>query len=345
MSQTHEDLTETHILGLKTSQTVVRVDELDAREWLASAPTCSALAQHRIAHLGVARAVAPYAIVRMKQSGTYFMGCFGGEGRILIDGRWQVCKAGMACLLPPHMLNAFRCVPGKVWEFGWVRYQALPELRPIVSAGSPVLAKFHAEPLRLAVLGLHSECGGAVRRGLGNAGVGEWGGADNALEHLAAETAIAASNRKLTRTRAPSPSHASAPSPSPAAMHHWVELIQTYVLRFAQPWQMDERLSLLWERVAERLHEDWTLPELAKAAHMSEEHLRRLCTQQLGRSPMRQITYLRMRRAAELLATTNEKIESVAAEVGYQNPFVFSTTFKKWIGWRPSEHRVKAVVR
>ena len=128
-------------------------------------------------------------------------------------------------------------------------------------------------------------------------------------------------------------------------MHHWVELIQTYVLRFAQPWRMDERLSLLWERVAERLPEEWTLHDLAHLAHMSEEHLRRLCTQQLGRSPMRQVTYLRMRRAAELLATTNAKIESIALEVGYQNPFVFSTTFKKWIGWRPSEHRVKALIK
>ncbi len=325
MPQTHEDLTETHILGGKSTQTVVRVDDLDSREWLASAPKCSALAQHRIAHLGVAKAVAPYAIVRKKQSGTYFMACFGGEGRILVDGRWMVCKAGMACLLPPHMLNAFRCVPGKLWEFVWVRYQALPEMRPIVSAGSPVLARFDAEPLRLAVLGLHAECGG----GTGILPVGRTGVSPVNSTSSNRQDACSTHRRDAYAT------------PSPAAMHHWVELIQTYVLRFAQPWRMDERLSLLWEKVAEHLNEEWTLHELAQAAHMSEEHLRRLCTQQLGRSPMRQVTYLRMRRAAELLATTNEKIESIAIEVGYQNPFVFSTTFKKWIGWRPSEHRVR----
>jgi len=42
-----------------------------------------------------------------------------------------------------------------------------------------------------------------------------------------------------------------------------------------------------------------------------------------------------------LLASTTDKIEVIAAAVGYQNPFVFSTTFKKWIGWRPSEHRLR----
>ena len=55
---------------------------------------------------------------------------------------------------------------------------------------------------------------------------------------------------------------------------------------------------------------------------------------------MQQITYLRMQRAAGLLTSTGDKIESIAHAVGYQNPFVFSTTFKKWIGWRPSEYRV-----
>ena len=56
---------------------------------------------------------------------------------------------------------------------------------------------------------------------------------------------------------------------------------------------------------------------------------------------MQQVTFLRMQRAAELLSTNNDKIEVIAASVGYQNPFVFSTTFKKWIGWRPSEFRAK----
>ncbi len=88
------------------------------------------------------------------------------------------------------------------------------------------------------------------------------------------------------------------------------------------------------KRSPAQLDYEWTLSELARVAHVSGEHLRRLCTQQLGRTPMRQVTYLRMRRAAELLSTTDEKIESITHAVGYQNPFVFSNTFKKWIGWR-----------
>jgi AraC-like DNA-binding protein len=127
----------------------------------------------------------------------------------------------------------------------------------------------------------------------------------------------------------------------PAAMFHWVELIHSYVERFAQPWQQDDRLWRLWEMVAADVGRDWTLDELAHRAHVSAEHLRRLCRRALGRTPMHHVTWLRMRKACELLSTTNLKVETVSHTVGYQNPFVFSNTFKKWIGWRPSEHRSK----
>ncbi len=281
-------LSETDILGPRTRQIVVRTDDSDRREWIQGQPVCKSLAQHRMAHLGVREAHAPYSIVRLKQSGTFFMACLGGEGRILVDGRWRACKAGMACLLPSHMLHAFHAVKGKPWHFVWVRSEAVPEKRPIARAGSPVMTEFDGGPLLAAATGLHAECTGEA---------------------------------------------------SPAAVHHWIELVQGYVLRFAHPWQVDPRLARLWERVAARPEAEWTLGLLAFEAHVSAEHLRRLCTQQLGRSPMRQVTYLRMRHAAELLSSTDEKIATVARRVGYKNAFVFSTTFKKWIGWRPSDHR------
>ena len=124
-------------------------------------------------------------------------------------------------------------------------------------------------------------------------------------------------------------------------LQHWVDLVHGYVLRFARPLEKDDRLRLLWERVVAHLADHWTLPLLAQQAGFSNEHLRRLCQRQLGRSPMHQVTYLRMRRAAELLATSPLTIEAIATEVGYRNPFVFSNGFTKWIGWRPSEYRRK----
>jgi AraC-like DNA-binding protein len=274
----HPELIETHRVGAGTRETVIRAED------------CPLLGAHHIAHVGIADAAEPYAMVRTDLPGSYFLSCFGGEGRIYLDGRWQPCGSGMACLAPAHLLHAFHAIPNRRWEFAWVRYDPLAGAGPLGAASAPVLAKFPAEPLRHAVGGLIAE-------------------------HQA--------------------------NSSPAALHHWVELIHGYVVRFAQPWHVDHRLTKVWEAVAFQPGHSWTLGELAAQAHCSAEHLRRLCRKQLGRSPMQQVTYLRMRRAAAILAETEEKLESIACEVGYANPFVFSNTFKRWTGWRPSEYRAR----
>ena len=127
----------------------------------------------------------------------------------------------------------------------------------------------------------------------------------------------------------------------PGLMQGWMELLHQYVLRFAQPSGQDDRLRLLWDRVGASLKDDWNLLRLTHESGYSREHLRRLCRSQLGRGPMHQVTNLRMRQAAELLVKTPHTIEAIAQQVGYQNAFVFSNAFKKWIGWRPSEYRQK----
>ena len=125
----------------------------------------------------------------------------------------------------------------------------------------------------------------------------------------------------------------------PATLHHWVELIHGFVARAASPFQDDDRLWRVWKAIEKDLARDWTLADLEAIGHLSQEHLRRLSQQQLGRSPIQQITYLRMRRAVSLLASTDEKVETIANAVGYQNPFTFSNAFKRWTGKRPSDYR------
>ncbi|MFC4994029.1 AraC family transcriptional regulator [Rubritalea tangerina] len=124
-----------------------------------------------------------------------------------------------------------------------------------------------------------------------------------------------------------------------AATHHWIELMHGYVMSFAQPHQSDNRLWKLWNVVEQNLEQDWTLQSLSQLACLSEEHLRRLCKKQLGRSPVQHLTFLRMQKACSLLATTEDKIEVIAKAVGYRSAFHFSNVFSKWVGCRPSEHR------
>jgi AraC-like DNA-binding protein len=129
----------------------------------------------------------------------------------------------------------------------------------------------------------------------------------------------------------------------PAAAALWVELAHHYVLVFSERWRKDERLWRLWKEVNLNLDRNWTVVEMAKMAGLSSEHLRRLCQQELGRSPMKQVTFLRMRHAAGLLATTKWKTEAIARMVGYADSSIFSKVFKRWIGWPPRIHRRQMV--
>jgi AraC-like DNA-binding protein len=290
MNKPKEDLTDVTIHSPRTQMRGVRAANVELRPWIADFPVCQALNLYQIIHVGIQEAVAPTRIVRTNQTTTYFLACFGGRGKVLIDGRWRICREGFACLLPAHTLNAFEAIPGVVWKFCWGCYQRPAEQRPIADATTPVMARFEALPLRSAILGLMYECSGPGQ---------------------------------------------------PTLMQEWANLVHAYVLRFAQPTNQPDQLRLLWERVGAHLSDDWTLAKLAREAGYSNEHLRRLCRRQLGRSPMHQVIYMRMRRAAELLASTEQTIEAIAFEVGYHNPFVFSNAFTKWIGWRPSEYRRK----
>ncbi|MGC6466515.1 MAG: helix-turn-helix transcriptional regulator [Akkermansiaceae bacterium] len=121
--------------------------------------------------------------------------------------------------------------------------------------------------------------------------------------------------------------------------HQWVELIHQYVLRFAQPFQADDRLWKLWKKVDQQLEYLWSLAQLGDLACVSGEHLRRLCQKTLGRSPMQQVTFLRMQKACKLLLETDEKIETIARMTVYKNAFHFSNVFVDWAGVRPSEFR------
>lgn len=294
MMKARVELEEVTIHNPRTQIKGVKAVNVESRPWIADFQVCPVLNQYQIIHVGIQEAEAPTRIVRTKQTTTYFLACFGGKGKVLIDGRWRICRKGYACLLPAHTLNAFEALPHVRWKFCWVCYQRPAEQRSIAGATSPIIARFEALPLQSAILGLMYECSGPKQ---------------------------------------------------PTLMQEWTNLIHAYVLRFAQPTDQPDQLRLLWERVASHLADHWTLERLAREAGYSNEHLRRLCRRQLGRSPMHQVIYLRMRRAAELLATSEHTIEAIAFEIGYHNPFVFSNAFTKWIGWRPSEYRRKKLMQ
>jgi AraC-like DNA-binding protein len=120
-------------------------------------------------------------------------------------------------------------------------------------------------------------------------------------------------------------------------------LIDLYARRFAGSTAANERIWGLWRRVEADLARKWTNAELARHAAMSEEHLRRLCRRQYGRTPMAHVQHLRMLRACALLRMMPDKLDTIAGMAGYSSMFAFSATFKRWAGVPPSAYRQKSL--
>jgi AraC-like DNA-binding protein len=97
------------------------------------------------------------------------------------------------------------------------------------------------------------------------------------------------------------------------------------------------------QRVLGLMNEDcahpWTLEELARRAGLSRTALAQRFRDTMGDTPLSHLRTLRMQRAMQLLSETGQRLEAVAAAVGYQDAFGFSKVFKRTLGLSPREFR------
>ncbi len=150
-----EDIT---IIGERTSHRAVRRPDTPAQVWLADTPVCPTLARHHMLHLGVVEAAEPYRFMRRSTRALELLACFGGEGRILVDGAWRSFGPGRAALLPQNAVAGYFATGGAPWKLVWVCYH-WPESRLTLSSpGASVLAEHDPMPLLHAVEGLRHEC-------------------------------------------------------------------------------------------------------------------------------------------------------------------------------------------
>lgn len=111
------------------------------------------------------------------------------------------------------------------------------------------------------------------------------------------------------------------------AKSRYKSVIKT-ALRFMQENYTDDSLSL---------------NQVACAANVSANHFSALFGQEMGETFIEYLTGLRMKRAKELLRSTDMRSGEIALEVGYKDPHYFSFLFKKTCGCTASEYRKGAV--
>jgi AraC-like DNA-binding protein len=119
----------------------------------------------------------------------------------------------------------------------------------------------------------------------------------------------------------------------------WADLVRFYAQRFMSGSTSGRHLEKIWAAVASEPAKPWSTESLSRLAGMSREQLRLHSRRETGRSPMQQVTHIRLQRAIQILQTCNYKQEVVAELVGYESAFAFSNAMHKVMGNRPSFYR------
>jgi AraC family carnitine catabolism transcriptional activator len=104
----------------------------------------------------------------------------------------------------------------------------------------------------------------------------------------------------------------------------------------------DARLLAAVKRMEEQIEEPYRLPELAKAAGLSERQFERLFRLKLGQRPMGFYHDLRLERAERLLAYSAMPLREIAVATGFASLPQFSRAFRRRYGATPSSRRLSA---
>jgi AraC-like DNA-binding protein len=111
------------------------------------------------------------------------------------------------------------------------------------------------------------------------------------------------------------------------------------------PWMMavtDDRLARALRAILERFSEPFTVETLAGIAGMSRSSFAARFAEAFGETPMSLLRDARLRRARELLVTTDIPVARIAHEVGFVGRSNFSRAFRKMFSVDPTRFRAKA---
>lgn len=126
-----------------------------------------------------------------------------------------------------------------------------------------------------------------------------------------------------------------------------VRLLECLALRIAEsraPLEGAETLAFrTYQQCRQHIQQHFqrlrTLAQIGSECHVNDAYLCRLFRRYDHQSPYQYLLRLKMNRAADLLRQPGALVKQVAREVGYDDPFHFSRTFKRLLGVAPEQLR------
>ena len=130
---------------------------------------------------------------------------------------------------------------------------------------------------------------------------------------------------------------------SVAKFQEYAEKIVAKVFDFRDS-KVESRYSSIIGKAKEYISSNYFNPEitlnsLASFVNISPSHFSTIFSQETGQTFIEYLTLTRIKKAMELLKTSNKKSSEIAYAIGYNDPHYFSYLFKKVTGLTPKEYR------
>lgn len=137
------------------------------------------------------------------------------------------------------------------------------------------------------------------------------------------------------------------------AVRTWEEAC-AYLTRLAEQFRLwrsrsSDRYADLLMKVKEYVHSNYdkdqiSLQNAAEHVKMSPSHLSKIFSQETGQTFIDYLTQTRIRKAMELLQSTQAKTYEIAFQVGYNDAHYFSNVFKRVTGMTTTEFRKQGTI-
>jgi AraC-like DNA-binding protein len=243
----------------------------------------------------------------------------GGRGGVISDRAELNCERGDIVLIPPFYVHEIRTTPEDPHENYWVHFDVSPlyerdRFVRLLSTGGLHRKRADSDPL-----------------------------IDSAVRLIAAAVDAASAERDSGESARPASLGIS------AVIEGAIRAIAAAIARSAEQ-RLDLSGATLSDHdrgaldrvlswVAANLGGVIEVDDLVQAAACSRSLLFRLFQEQLGRSPMAMVRWMRLREAERLLRSTHRSVKEISALVGISSPFHLSRLVKELYGVSPQQLR------
>lgn len=101
----------------------------------------------------------------------------------------------------------------------------------------------------------------------------------------------------------------------------------------------EENINKIKEIINKRYMEDISISGISEEVYLTPNYISLIFKRETNMTITEYITEIRMKKAKDMLMTTDLKVQEIAEMVGYENPHYFSTVFKKQTGVHPMKYR------